>query len=50
MIGAITRVKTVKPAPIFGYDGRLVFIAASIGLIALFGGLVLSMAAGLRGA
>jgi polysaccharide chain length determinant protein (PEP-CTERM system associated) len=50
VIGAITQVKTVKPAPIFGWDSRLVFVAASIGLIALYGGLVLSMAALLRGA
>jgi polysaccharide chain length determinant protein (PEP-CTERM system associated) len=45
VIGTITLVKTVKPAPVLGYDARLVFVAASIGLIALYGGLVLSMTA-----
>jgi polysaccharide chain length determinant protein (PEP-CTERM system associated) len=49
VIGAITRVKIVKPAPIFGHDARLVFVAGSVGLIVLYGGLVLSVTAILKG-
>lgn len=49
VIGAITNARTVKPAPILGYDARLVFVAASIGLIAVYGGLVLSMTKMLKG-
>jgi len=42
VIGTITNARTVRPSPIFGYDARFVFVAASLGLIALYGGLILT--------
>lgn len=49
VIGTITNVETVRPAPIFGQDSRVVFGAASIALIILYGGLILSMTGLSRG-